>query len=123
MLADACNALDKLKEMKADELFWEEFRRHKITPDLWNGEGPDCRLRGEIGGILEKQASLRQQINQCLDELDILEDEVRNAYDREERRQEEYIIERQISSVPYREMIMPGPGRQRAKNGSVDMLP
>jgi hypothetical protein len=62
---------------------------------------------GEIGGILEKQASLQQQINQCLDELDILEDEIRNAYDREERRQEEYVIEREISSVPYREMIMP----------------
>ena len=62
---------------------------------------------GEIGGILEKQASLRQQINQCLDELDILEDDIRNAYDREERRQEEYVIEREISSVPYREMIMP----------------
>jgi hypothetical protein len=62
---------------------------------------------GEIGGILEKQASLQQQINQCLDELDILEDEIRDAYDREERRQEEYVIEREISSVPYREMIMP----------------
>jgi len=62
---------------------------------------------GEIGGILEKQASLQQQINQCLDELDVLEDEIRNAYDREERRQEEYVIEREISSVPYREMIMP----------------
>jgi hypothetical protein len=62
---------------------------------------------GEIGGILEKQASLQRQINQCLDELDILEDEIRNAYDREERRQEEYVIEREISSVPYREMIMP----------------
>ena len=61
----------------------------------------------EISGVLEKQASLRQQINQCLDELDILEDEIRNAYDREERRQEEYVIEREISSVPYREMIMP----------------
>ena len=64
-------------------------------------------FEGEIGGILEKQASLQQQINQCLDELDILEDEIRNAYDREERRQEEYVIEREISSVPYREMIMP----------------
>jgi outer membrane biosynthesis protein TonB len=62
---------------------------------------------GEIGGILEKQASLQQQINQSLDELDILEDEIGNAYDREERRQEEYVIEREISSVPYREMIMP----------------
>jgi len=64
-------------------------------------------FEGEIGGILEKQASLQQQINHCLDELDILEDEIRNAYDREERRQEEYVIEREISSVPYREMIMP----------------
>lgn len=62
---------------------------------------------GEIGGILEKQASLQGQIKQCLDELNILDEEVRDAYDREERRREEFVIEREISPVPYRETIMP----------------
>ena len=107
-LRGACDALDRLKELKADELLWGGISE---APNIAGYmEGARSRLaafEGEIRGILEKQASLREQINQCLDELDVLEDEVRNAYDREERRQEEYIIEREISCVPYREMIMP----------------
>ncbi|HEX9136949.1 MAG TPA: AgmX/PglI C-terminal domain-containing protein [Nitrospirota bacterium] len=107
-LRDACNAFDKLKEMKADELFWGGISEAQNNAgSMERARGQIASFEGEIGGILEKQASLKQQINQCLDELDILEDEVRNAYDREERRLEEYIIEREISSVPYREMIMP----------------
>jgi outer membrane biosynthesis protein TonB len=64
-------------------------------------------FEGEISGILEKQASYQEQINQCLEELDILNEEVRDAFDREERRKEEFVIEREVSSVPYRAMIMP----------------
>ena len=107
-LRDVCNALEKLKKLEADELFWGGISEAQNIDG--NMERARSRLAGfeeEIRGILEKQATLQQQINQCLDELDILEDEIRNAYDREERRQEEYVIEREISSVPYREMIMP----------------
>jgi predicted flap endonuclease-1-like 5' DNA nuclease len=66
-----------------------------------------ARFEGEISGILEKQALYQEQINQCLDELQILDEEVRDAYDREERRKEEFVVEREISPVPYRAMIMP----------------
>jgi outer membrane biosynthesis protein TonB len=107
-LSDVCNALDKLGELKADGLFWEGI------PGVRDVSGHMKRLRGrvtsfdeEIRGILEKQASLQAQIDQCLDELNVLYEEVRDAYDREERRKEEFVIEREISSVPYREMIMP----------------
>jgi hypothetical protein len=107
-LQDVCNALDKLGELKADELFWEGI------PEAKDGSGHVERVRsrvarfeGEISGILEKQVSYQEQINQCLDELDILNEEVRDAHDREERRKEEFVIEREISPVPYRAMIMP----------------
>ena len=107
-LRDVCNALDKLKELKADDLFWGEISEAQYIAGFMGGARSRLAgFEGEIGGILEKQASLRQQMDQCLDELDILEDDVRSAYDREERRQEEYVIEREISSVPYREMVMP----------------
>jgi hypothetical protein len=107
-LRDVCNAFDKLGELKADELFWEGLPQGK------NGAQHLERVRSRIGrfdedirGYLEKQASLQQQINQCFDELEIINEEVREAYDREERRREEFIIEREISPVPYRAIIMP----------------
>jgi hypothetical protein len=107
-LRDVCNALDKLGELKADELFWEGIPEAKdAAGHVERVRGRVARFEEEIRGILEKQASLQEQTNQCLDELDILYEEVRDAYDREERRKAEFVIEREISPVPYRAMIMP----------------
>jgi len=107
-LREVCNALDKLGELKADELFWKGIPEAKdVAGHMERVRGRVARFEGEIHGILEKQASLQEQINQRLAELDMLYEEVRDAHDREERRQEEFVIEREISPVPYREMIMP----------------
>ena len=107
-LQDVCTALDKLSELKADELFWEGIPEAKdAARHVEQVRSRVARFEGEISGILEKQASYQEQINQCLDELQVLDEEVRDAYDREERRKEEFVVEREISSVPYRAMIMP----------------
>jgi len=107
-LQDVCNALGKLSELKADELFWEGIPEAKdAARHLEQVRSRVARFEGEISGILEKQASYQEQINQCLDELQILDEEVRDAYDREERRKEEFVVEREISPVPYRAIIMP----------------
>ena len=50
---------------------------------------------------------LQAQIDRRNDELAYLHEEVQEAYEREERRREEFVIEREISPVPYRAMIMP----------------
>ncbi len=104
-LRDVCNALDKLGELKADELFWENAQN--APGQLERARSRVAHFEGEISGILEKQASLQGQINRCQDELDILYEEVRDAYAREQRREEEYAIEREISPVPNRSMRMP----------------
>jgi hypothetical protein len=107
-LRDICDALDKLGGMEAGELFWEG------VPEVKDAPGHLARLRrrvadfeGEIREVLERQEALKAQGNQHLDELDYLYEEVRDAHAREERRKEEFIIEREASPVPYRMMIMP----------------
>ena len=108
VLRDICNAFDRLGELKADALFWEGVAEGQDTAGhVERARNRVARFEGEIGGILENQASLQGQIKQCLGELDILYEEVRDAYDREERRKEEFVIEREISLVPYRAMVMP----------------
>ena len=107
-LQDVCNALDKLRELNADELFWEGIPEAKdAARHMEQVRSRVASFEGEISGILEKQASYQVQINQCLDELNILDEEVREVYDREERRKEEFVIERDIAPVPYRTMVMP----------------
>ncbi|MGW8188162.1 MAG: AgmX/PglI C-terminal domain-containing protein [Desulfobacterales bacterium] len=107
-LRDVCNAFVKLEDLKAGELFWAGLSEGNDTiQHLKRVQGRVAGFDEKIRGILEKQASLRQKIDKCLDELEILNEEVRDAYDREERRKEEFIIEREVSTVPYRTMIMP----------------
>jgi outer membrane biosynthesis protein TonB len=107
-LRDVCNALDKLEELEADELFWKEIRHVEVGAEhLEKVRGSITSFEQKISGTLGKEASLQGQINQCRDELDALYKEVSDAHDREERRKEEFVIEREISPVPYRAMIMP----------------
>ena len=107
-LQEVCNALDRLGELGAAELFWEG------APQVGDAAGHVERLRervalfeGEIRGVLEKQEALKAQIEQRLDELDYLYEEVRDAYARDERRKEEFVIEREVSPIPYRLLVMP----------------
>ena len=102
-LREACNVLERLDELEAGQLFWGE-----------DSAGHLARLRSrvasfdkQIGGVLEKQAHLKAQANQRLDELDYLYDEVRNAHARDERREEEFVIDRELSPVPEHPLVMP----------------
>jgi outer membrane biosynthesis protein TonB len=107
-LEAVCSGLDKLSELKAEELFWEGLNQTQSAEkhldrlrDRING------LESKISGVLEKKAALQNQVDQKLNELDDLNELVRDAYEREERRKEEFIIEREVSFLPFRKMIMP----------------
>ncbi len=107
-LQEVCAALEKLASLEAEALFWDGIE----DPGEAAGHVERSRSRiitfeRELSGILEAQATLQKRVNHCRDELSILYEEVRDAYDREERRKEEYIVEREASPVPYREMLMP----------------
>ena len=107
-LREVCDALDKLGEMEADRLFWDEIPEARDpSGQLEKVRARVAQFEEEIGGTLEKQQSLQGQINRCLDEMYILDEEVRDAYDREERRREEFVIEREMSPIPYRAAVMP----------------
>jgi outer membrane biosynthesis protein TonB len=107
-LRDVCSALDKLGNLEASDLFWQGVSEpQNVSVHREQVRNRIAHFDGEISGILGKQASLKGQINQCLDELEILDEEVREAYAREERREEEYVVDREISDVPKRSLAMP----------------
>lgn len=107
-LQDVCDALDKLAELKAGELFWKGIAgRADSAGHLARIRSRVERFEQKIVQIDEKQTALRTQIDRRSQELAYLHEEVQEAYEREERRREEFVIEREISPVPYRAMIMP----------------
>ncbi len=107
-LRNVCGSLDKLQNLKAGELFWDGVTNTQDAAKHLERVRKRIALFDEdIKDILEKKASLEGQINQCRDDLAILDEEVRESYEREERRAEEYVIEREFSEVPNRSMAMP----------------
>lgn len=107
-LREVCNNLDRLEQMSAGQLFWGE------VPEVADPAGRVGRMRsviarfdGEISGTLEKQADLKSRFDRSLDELEYLHDEIHDAHARDERREDEYAIERELSPVPNHETVMP----------------
>jgi hypothetical protein len=100
-LQDVCNALDRLRELNADALFWDGIAGADGTAlHLERARSRIARFQRETGRILEEQAARKERIDRCLDELALLQEDVQDAYERDARREEEYVIEREISPVP-----------------------
>ena len=108
LLGDACGALEQLSQLGAAELFWGD--RSAVT----SGEQRMRHLRGLVAGF-EKQideieerrqialeAVLRQQ-----QDTDWIAGDVLEAQDEEEKRALEWVVERDISDLPARPMMMP----------------
>jgi hypothetical protein len=107
-LRDACNALARLDELEAGQLFWGELAEVEGIPaHMERVRTRVADFDDQMRGLLEKQANLKSQVDQLDEELEYLHDDIRNAYAREERRKDEFVIEREISPVPHHPLIMP----------------
>ena len=112
VLAEACDVLDRLGAVGGDSLFWGKS----------DGEGHKKRLRDRIAafeeqtsGIRNRQENLQKQIDEQNDELDFLFDEIRQAHAREERRQDEFVIEREMAPIFFRPVLMPWSREQESE--------
>jgi hypothetical protein len=108
LLRKVCDGLERLGDLGAGELFWEGL------PETDDPAGHLARIRGRLSAFEEEtrearevRDSLRAMVDQHLEELDYLYDEVDQAHQREERRREEFVVEREISLLPFRRAIMP----------------
>jgi len=106
-LREVCDAIDLLGELDAADFFWEGLPVSDAAGHLGGLRERIASFEGEIRGVLERQKALRGEILACFEHLDYLDEEVRQAHAREERRIDELVIEREVSQLPYRQMIMP----------------
>jgi outer membrane biosynthesis protein TonB len=108
LLQNACESLEKLDELGTAELFWGERPA--------GGRGEEClrRARTHLSAFQERwgkvearrQAAIRE-ISKHQEGLEILEEELFDAQQQEERRRLEWIVEREISALPARKAVMP----------------
>ena len=79
-LRDVWSALGKLGELNAGGLFWDGLANDTgAAKHLERVRNRYALFDADIKDTLEKRASLEGQIRQCLNELEILAEEVRDA--------------------------------------------
>lgn len=105
---EVCGTLEELSDIGGAELFWgdrtaagasaDHIRRVRSRVDVFHKR---------VSEIEDRRQALIEQIKQQQNHADLLEDDLFEAQDEEERRKQEWIIEREISELPARKLIMP----------------
>jgi len=116
-LRDVCNALDKLGELEASDLFWDGLSVGTDTSaHVERLRERTAAFDSEFQKVEEKRELVKKQIDEQFNELDYLQGEMVDAYAREERRKDEFLVEREISPVPEREPVMPWTGERESES-------
>jgi hypothetical protein len=108
LLHDACGALDQLAEIGGAALFWGASASAVASAEHLRG----VRSRVEafekrIGEIEDRREAALEEIDRQELETDRIGDDLLEAQDEAERRQQEWVIEREPGSLPARALIMP----------------
>jgi outer membrane biosynthesis protein TonB len=108
LLHQVCDALGELGKLGGAQLFWGT--REAVT----SGEVQLGRVRervmafeGRVGELEARRQSTREQIDKEQYHVGLIEDELFEAQEAEELRQQEWIVEREISGLHSRPLTMP----------------
>jgi len=107
LLADACGALEKLRETGAAGLFWGDRGEAAGEDQVRRARGLATAFRKHIGGIEDRRRALIDEIRQYEGEAGLIEDDLFEAQEEEELRKLDWIIERELGELPARELVMP----------------
>ena len=108
LLHQVCDALDELSQLGGAPLFWG-------TPEAVTSGGFQLgqvrervvAFESRVGEIEARRQSTREQIDRQQYHVGLIEDELFEAQEAEERRQQEWIVEREISGLHSRPLTMP----------------
>jgi len=108
LLRQVCDALRELGGLGGAQLFWG------TAEAVTTGEDQLGRVRerviafeSRVGELDARRQSTREQIDKDQYRVELIEDELFEAHEEEERLQQEWIVEREISGLHSRPLIMP----------------
>jgi len=107
-LSAVYESLEKLNEINGNALFWSDLVK-------------DEEVDGQLNRLREQVAFFERRINKVTDrrdatlksiddykyEIEYIADEIDDLKQQEEEARDEYIVEREIESIPYRVVVMP----------------
>jgi hypothetical protein len=108
LLEQVCGSLEKLGELGAAELFWgQRVEGGKAAEHVHQVRARVDLFRDRLAEIETRRESLLDGIKQEQDVLEILEEDLYEAIEREEQRKAEWVIEREMDAPPDRLQVMP----------------
>ena len=108
LLHEVCDSLGELSQLGAAQLFWGT-QEAVTTGELQLGRVRErvMAFEGRVGEIEARRHGTREQINKAQYHVGLIEDELFEAQEEEERLQQEWIVEREISGLHSRPLTMP----------------
>ena len=108
LLEEVARSLEELDQLGASGLFWgERMPVEGAGSQLLRMRGLTDGFRGEVAACEQRRQALLEQMQGHGDVLEILEDNLFEVQQQEERRRNEWVVEREIGQVPARPTVMP----------------
>jgi hypothetical protein len=106
LLHDACGALDELKKIGGAALFWDDKTAAAASDEhLRRVRERVAVFQGRVDEIEARRHGLLAEIDRQQEHTYLLEDDVFEALEEEERRKHEWIVEREIDAISSREPV------------------
>lgn len=108
LLSDICRSLEELDNLGAAGLFWEEHSaRDDQAARLRYAQEKIDGFCTEFTDLEERRDFMVGKIGEQNHELDVLHYDLQDVIEREESRQNEWLVERDPDELPYRAQVMP----------------
>ena len=108
LVSTACDSLRQLDEQGAAQLFWG---KDSIPADrqahLHRAQQAIAKFQATLAEIEDRRQALIEKMGDHYAEIDELHYDLKDAAAQEESRRNEWLVEREISGLPYRSLIMP----------------
>ncbi|MDH3417082.1 MAG: AgmX/PglI C-terminal domain-containing protein [Gammaproteobacteria bacterium] len=108
VLSELCRNFEELEGLGATHLFWDA-PSGPDNPDehLQNAYGQINEFKAEIANVEGRREAIIGQMNEQNDVLDYLHYDLRDALEQQERKKNEWLIEREPDELPARPQVMP----------------
>ena len=103
LLEQACGSLEKLGELGAASLFWgERIESGQIEEQLCSARSRVSNFKAQLGELDERRQTILAGIDLEKENFELLDEDLYQIREAEERRKLEWIVDRDISPVPPR---------------------
>ncbi len=108
MLATACRSLEELENAGAAELFWDERVDRGLREDqMRRAQRRLSEFETEVKDVEARRREIADRIGMHNEALDCLHYDLADAIEQEERRKDEWVVEREVGELPIRDQVMP----------------